>query len=135
MCVGWGFVFVCVLCGWGVLCWWGMLVGMLGGVLREVCRGWKQETPHHHHHTTHHQDPTLVLDRYGADALRLYLINSPVVRAETLKFSEEGVKNVIKEVFLPWYNAYRFLGQNITRLKVETGRDFAPTKVWGWWWG
>ncbi|KAJ1980253.1 isoleucine--tRNA ligase, partial [Dimargaris cristalligena] len=35
-------------------------------------------------------DPTLVIDKYGADALRMYLINSPVVRAETLKFKEEG---------------------------------------------
>jgi len=43
----------------------------------------------------------------------LYLINSPVVRADTLKFREEGVRDVIKDVFLPWYNAYRFLMQNI----------------------
>ena len=36
-------------------------------------------------------DPTVVLDKYGADALRLYLINSPVVRAEPLKFQEAGM--------------------------------------------
>ena len=41
------------------------------------------------------------------------MINSPVVRADTLKFREEGVRDVIKDVFLPWYNAYRFLMQNI----------------------
>ena len=29
------------------------------------------------------------------------------VRAETLKFKEEGVFSVLKDVFLPWYNAYR----------------------------
>ncbi len=29
------------------------------------------------------------------------------VRAETLKFKEEGVFAVVKDVFLPWYNAYR----------------------------
>jgi hypothetical protein len=29
------------------------------------------------------------------DALRLYLINSPVVRAETLRFKKEGVFNVV----------------------------------------
>ena len=45
--------------------------------------------------------------------IRLYLINSPVVRADTLKFREEGVRDIIKDVFLPWYNAYRFLVQNI----------------------
>ena len=36
-------------------------------------------------------DPTEVIDKHGADALRLYLLNSPVVRAETLRFKEEGV--------------------------------------------
>lgn len=49
----------------------------------------------------------LVVNKYGADALRLYLINSPVVKAETLRFKEEGVKDVLKDVFLPWFNAYR----------------------------
>ena len=47
-------------------------------------------------------------EKYGADALRLYLINSPVVRAETLRFKEDGVFAVVKDVFLPWYNAYRW---------------------------
>jgi len=36
-------------------------------------------------------DPQIVLTKYGADALRLYLINSPVVRADVLKFQEEGI--------------------------------------------
>src|SRR5690606_23763442 len=52
-------------------------------------------------------DPMDVIKTHGADALRLYLINSPVVRAEPLKFKEEGVREVVKMVFLPWYNAYR----------------------------
>jgi len=43
-------------------------------------------------------DPLLVLKNYGADALRIYLINSPVVRAETLKFQEEGVSDVVRGV-------------------------------------
>ena len=54
-----------------------------------------------------------IVERYGADALRLYLINSPVVRGESLRFKEEGVRDVLKDVFLPWYNAYRFLIQNV----------------------
>lgn len=60
-------------------------------------------------------DPMEVVHKYGADALRLYLINSPVVRAENLRFKEEGVRDIIKDVFLPWYNAYRFLFQNVYR--------------------
>lgn len=43
-----------------------------------------------------------MINSYGADALRLYLINSPVVRAETLRFEEAGVKAIVKDVFLPW---------------------------------
>jgi len=48
---------------------------------------------------------------------RLYLVNSPVVRADNLRFKEEGVRDVVKDVFLPWYNAYRFLMQNVERLQ------------------
>ena len=54
-------------------------------------------------------DPMLIAKNYGADACRLYLCNSPVVRAEFLQFKEQGVKNVVREIFLPWFNAYRFL--------------------------
>ena len=46
--------------------------------------------------------PDVILAQHGADALRLYLINSPVVRAEPLKFKGEGVFGVVKDVFLPW---------------------------------
>ncbi|PNY05548.1 isoleucine-tRNA ligase cytoplasmic-like [Trifolium pratense] len=63
--------------------------------------------------------PMDVINDYGADALRLYLINSPVVRAEPLRFKKEGVYGVVRDVFLPWYNAYRFLVQNTKRLEVE----------------
>ncbi|XP_020662256.2 isoleucine--tRNA ligase, cytoplasmic [Pogona vitticeps] len=70
-------------------------------------------------------DPASIVNSYGADALRLYLINSPVVRAENLRFKEEGVRDVLKDVFLPWYNAYRFLVQNVAILKLkEDGKEF-----------
>lgn len=64
-------------------------------------------------------DPMLLVSKYGADAIRLYLINSPVVRAENLRFKEEGVRDIIKDVFLPWFNAYRFLFQNVDRFEKE----------------
>ena len=53
-------------------------------------------------------DPNYLLDAYGADALRLYLINSPVVRAEDLRFSEEGVKQCMRDFLIPLWNAYSF---------------------------
>ncbi len=53
-------------------------------------------------------DPSHVLDAYGADALRAYLITSPAVRAEPLRFSEEGVREVVRTVVLPLWNAFSF---------------------------
>ena len=76
-------------------------------------------------------DPVDVVDRYGADALRLYLIDSPVVRGESIRFLESGVRDVVKVVFLPWYNAYRFLVQNVLRWQQETHTAFHPDQVRG----
>ncbi len=53
-------------------------------------------------------DPNAVLDEYGADALRAFLINSPVLRAEPLRFSEDGVRQVVRTVLLPLWNTYSF---------------------------
>ncbi len=53
-------------------------------------------------------DPNEVIERHGADALRAYLISSPLVRAEPLRFSEAGVKEVVRTVLLPLQNAWSF---------------------------
>ena len=63
-------------------------------------------------------DPNNVLRENGADALRLYLVDSPAVRAENLRFNQRGVQELIKDVFLPWLNAFRFFEQNAKRFKV-----------------
>ncbi|GME96487.1 unnamed protein product [[Candida] boidinii] len=69
-------------------------------------------------------DPNIVLDKYGADALRLYLINSPVLRAETLKFKEEGVREVVSKVLLPWWNSYKFLEGQVALLQKMEGIEY-----------
>ncbi|KKU25562.1 MAG: Isoleucine-tRNA ligase [Candidatus Magasanikbacteria bacterium GW2011_GWA2_46_17] len=43
-------------------------------------------------------DPMAVVEKYGADALRLYLLSSPVVRGEELRFSESAVLEVKRKV-------------------------------------
>ena len=53
-------------------------------------------------------DPATMIDTYGADALRLYMIYSPVVRAEDLRFSESGVQHLVRHIMLPLWNAYAF---------------------------
>ncbi|CCD25231.1 isoleucine--tRNA ligase ILS1 NDAI_0E04140 [Naumovozyma dairenensis CBS 421] len=69
-------------------------------------------------------DPNIVLEKYGADALRLYLINSPVLKAESLKFKEDGVKEVVSKVLLPWWNSFKFLDGQIALLKKTSDIDF-----------
>jgi isoleucyl-tRNA synthetase len=53
-------------------------------------------------------DPSHVIDEFGADALRAYLINSPIVRGEPLRFVEAGVRDVVRTVLLPLWNSYSF---------------------------
>jgi isoleucyl-tRNA synthetase len=69
-------------------------------------------------------DPNMILDRYGADALRLFLINSPVVRGDSLRFKEEGVKEVISHVLLPLLNSYRFFLGQAALLKKDQNVDY-----------
>ena len=53
-------------------------------------------------------DPNEVLEAFGADALRAYMIDSPVVRAEELRFDEAGLKEIVRTVVLPYWNVLSF---------------------------
>ncbi len=55
-----------------------------------------------------YSDPMDIVNQYGADALRFALMNSAVTRAEDLKFSEDSVKDVLKTLIIPLWNAYSF---------------------------
>lgn len=74
-------------------------------------------------------DPNIILNMYGSDALRLYLINSPVVRAESIRFKESGVKEVVSRVLLPLWNSYRFFSEQATLYKKTTGNDFSAQLI------
>jgi isoleucyl-tRNA synthetase len=70
-------------------------------------------------------DPEELLNKYGGDSLRAYLINSPVVRGEPLKFSEEGVQLVTRSIILPLWNSFSFFStyanaDDITYEELET---------------
>jgi isoleucyl-tRNA synthetase len=55
-----------------------------------------------------YSDPMDVVNTFGADALRLFLIHSAVVKADDLRFSDDGVRDVMKSILLPLWNAYSF---------------------------
>ncbi len=56
-------------------------------------------------------DPEVIIEKYGADAMRLYLLQSPVMRAEDLKFSEKGVAEVHGKVMMLLANVLAFYKQ------------------------
>ena len=64
-----------------------------------------------------------IVETYGADALRLFLLGSPVVRAEDLKFSENGVKEVMRAVILPIWNSFSFFTTYANVDKWEPAAD------------
>jgi len=53
-------------------------------------------------------DPMVIINHYGADALRLFMLSSPVVRGDDLRFSEDSVKETLRNVILPIWNSYSF---------------------------
>jgi len=53
-------------------------------------------------------DPKLLIDKFGADALRFYLMNSVVMQADNLNFSEKGVESVYRKVGLLLTNVYKY---------------------------
>ncbi|MFA7298151.1 MAG: class I tRNA ligase family protein [Candidatus Absconditabacterales bacterium] len=53
-------------------------------------------------------DPEKLFGKYGTDAYRLYLLASPGVRAEAVRFSEKGVEQVYKDFTASIMNGYKF---------------------------
>lgn len=70
-------------------------------------------------------DPLEVIHQYGADAIRLYMLNSPAVKGEDLSFSKNGVELVLRQVMLPLWNAYSFFVM-YARLYQWKPKSFKP---------
>ncbi len=53
-------------------------------------------------------EPMQIIDKYGADAMRFYLLSSPAMKADDLRFSENGVDEVLKKVLIIFWNVHTF---------------------------
>ena len=54
-------------------------------------------------------DPMMVFDTYGSDAMRWYLLSSPILRGADLMVTEDGIRDTVRQVILPIWNSYYFL--------------------------
>ena len=87
-------------------------------------------------------DPMEVLEEFGSDCMRLYLLGSQATRAEPLKFSRDGVRNMMKEIIIPlsssinffkeYYNMYLTENKSSPIINIETNLDKLtnPINVW-----
>lgn len=74
-------------------------------------------------------DPEIVIKKYGADAIRLYMLNSPAVKAEDLRFSEKGVEHVLRQVLIPFWNAFVFLSTYANIYRFQPGEIQRPSAL------
>ena len=69
-------------------------------------------------------DPMILIEKFGVDTLRFYLMSSPVMGAENINFSDKLVEEVYKKVLLLLYNVSKFYsGHKISDSKIESSSD------------
>lgn len=77
-------------------------------------------------------DVARVFDQYGSDAMRWFLMSSPVVRGGNLIVTEDGIRDTVRQVLLPIWNVYHFFtlyagacrggaGYEAARLDLDAG--------------
>lgn len=76
-------------------------------------------------------DPLVIVAKYGADALRFFLMNSTVIKGEDICFSEKGVADVVRTIFLPLWNIYAFLQTNLEITSFELQDENLEVKPTG----
>lgn len=74
-------------------------------------------------------DPVEAIGKFSADAIRLFLMHSGAVRADEIRYSDDGVRDVIKSFCLPLWSSYSFFVQyaNIDGVTC-TGHEFDERK-------
>ncbi len=73
------------------------------------------------------KDPMEVLNKYGADVARLYLLNSPTINADPLLFSETSIEKV-KQKLIPYINSVKFF---LTQVKdYHSKGNVLDTMLW-----
>jgi len=63
-----------------------------------------------------------VFDRDGADAMRWFLMSSPILRGGNLVVTEQGIRDGVRQVLLPLWNAWYFFSLYANAFVAEPGR-------------
>lgn len=68
-------------------------------------------------------DVNIIFDRYGSDALRLYLLQSAVMQGEAVAYEEEAIAEGMRKVLLPFLNVFSFF-----KLYAPAGEHLKPQR-------
>ncbi|TAJ15059.1 hypothetical protein EPO56_01385, partial [Patescibacteria group bacterium] len=75
-------------------------------------------------------DPVAVLEKYGADAIRYYLLSSPLMRGEDLNFSEKGVGDIASKLIGRFINVLSFYELYKDDIKVIETQSTNVLDLW-----
>ena len=59
-------------------------------------------------HLRNYPDVNGVFDKYGSDAMRWFLMSSPILRGGNLIVTAEGIRDTVRQVMLPVWSSYYF---------------------------
>jgi isoleucyl-tRNA synthetase len=74
-------------------------------------------------------EPNEIIKRFGADAIRMYLLNSSAVKGDDLRFSEKGVELVLRQILIPFWNCFVFLSTYAKIYKWTPSENFKKPKA------
>lgn len=70
-----------------------------------------------------------VLNKYGADAMRLVLLSSAATRAKTLAVKDQDFKNATKNIILPALNIYDFFASHAQQANFSPEPNFSFSNI------
>lgn len=59
-------------------------------------------------HLRNYPDVNGVFDQYGSDAMRWFLMSSPILRGGNLIVTSEGIRDTVRQIMLPVWSSYYF---------------------------
>ena len=75
-------------------------------------------------HLRNYPDVNGVFDKYGSDAMRWFLMSSPILRGGNLIVTADGIRDTVRQVMLPVWSSYYFF--TLYANAANGGAGFAP---------
>ena len=82
-------------------------------------------------HLRNYPDVNGVFDKYGSDAMRWFLMSSPILRGGNLIVTADGIRDTVRQVMLPVWSSYYFFTLYANAAQMGGGRLRRPSAARG----